>query len=604
MQVVEYKDAYHVIPTIPEAEALEMLLVQKDDPFAKTTQAVQARTLYDRMRGIFITCGFQHDRMVDAIHNVVNNISPTAILMDTQGDGKVEHITLNDYNHPDTSGFPSRDFCLELYTQDEPSDTAWEQLFGEDVLMAVEAFKKDYRESNRVFNLMTEEANGVKQLTFKEPRLPEMEIVPEILSLGDALKVVQAPTMEKMNPRSHIAVVDNGQEISTAKRMPTFAECVLRVLQNEGVKTVRQLCQQFAVSIPELQLAQEQVHFYTIGWSPTDLVSVTPIITPAPTVQEQQAEVVREKVKLAVSQSTPHVVAALKQQAQPIVPAFTEVEMQEEYLTLLRRNVDKWQNQMTPLEAMALINQQLSKERGKCRWKTRVTDRGNADIRVTMMLQVPEPGEFSQAHLETPEGHWETIAQAESLNQHYSRMLILRAMADATGTHLIWGDSDTSKMPRVPKPTVVKTRKHPIKSRFVAEPRNQIQPEYGEWSFQADIEQGLRGETEPRQVPPIKPMFAPMVPNAPIIQVTPPIPPNLYYQPAPMEGRAEYVDAVLPHLAQTQGHDPIAAYQAAQQLYENRYRSDLQFRHYEMKRRRGWRGTPESHNYPRRQTQV
>lgn len=266
------------LPTIPIYDAMCATVVQKDSVFEKPPSNLsRARLVYDRMRGLFITFGFTIPIIRDAIHNVVNSLPPEAILIQTQlpNGAKPEHILLSEYEFPDSSGFPTIEFCESLYAGWET--TGWQQIFPEIAL-------KLWPQKCTTLSLR---GDGVVEKTNDEG----VAATGTGLSFARGAKPVPKPRvtlpqrpqpMPRFNKRSQIVMPDG----TLKTKIPTSTEIVVEYLRRNGVATVRDLEQKFGVNSVSLQrMAPQGVHMS--GNSFDDLVSLRKILTPQKTIQDE-----------------------------------------------------------------------------------------------------------------------------------------------------------------------------------------------------------------------------------------------------------------------------------------------------------------------------
>lgn len=331
--VEEYKGELVFVPTIPEEDMLEMMVVQKDNPYAKTASAItKKRTLYDRMRGLMITFGFTNERAMSAIHHVVNNLDPVAILMVSNlGTGeRPDHILLEDYAYPDSSGFPTRDFCLGLYGGTE-RDEDWIQLFPT-LAPLLESLRGERREVELALT-----KGPVKQVVMctVETQTEGLFEDPEFGVLALMPKVGTKPfEREEPHPRSSIV---NRMGDSTAKVVPTLGEALTKHLQEVDITQVGTICSKFQISSSLLVREAERYGLYLTGVAPGDLVSLTPIQSPFATVQSEitakaaeRADVIskgvagRLRVKKEVTQAEPNFIIKTAPEALTVDPDLIE----------------------------------------------------------------------------------------------------------------------------------------------------------------------------------------------------------------------------------------------------------------------------------------
>lgn len=291
MMCKRYNGRIVIVPTIPESDAIEMLLVQKDDPGKQLRGIPGARTLFDRMRGFFITFGFTIPHIIEAIHNVVNGLDPIAIVMAVQnGDGdKPDHILLSDVSYPDSSGFPTVDFCLALYSEDAEMPV-WHKFYPQ-LEGILDEYKKENRKIERAI-LGKHILEPILKATEGEPMpAPEEN---ELLAMVPGKR--EKPSMTEYNPRSHITGRPN---------LPSLGECIRQHLANEGgVLSVRDLRRVFSMNDALLQRTATDFGLFLTGVRDGDMISLRAIQTPAQTIEsgilreaDEKSQVVTGKTK-------------------------------------------------------------------------------------------------------------------------------------------------------------------------------------------------------------------------------------------------------------------------------------------------------------------
>nr|QUS52855.1 RNA-dependent RNA polymerase [Hypera postica associated permutotetravirus] len=330
MLVETYNGSPVVVPTVPFHEALEMILVQKDNPWGKRdSEMTMKRRLYDRMRGLFMTVGFTHPQIIDAIHETVNNLDPAAILMCTNiGTGeRPEQIIMEDYAYPDSSGFPTVDYCKALFSGSDESEH-WISLFPglEDLLQVLRLERRGVERSVHI-----EDSHGQKLI---KPVLREISTQVDLtdLELPDAECYVKPAGVslkaEAVPPRAHI---DN------ASRLPNLGESIVASLQEPVVAHVGEICYRFCINPKQLRTAAEQYGLYMTGDNDDDLVSIAPICEPEPAYQNALAQDSAHKADV-VSRGVERRVAVKKDLAKPeqapqvVVTAPTRVLIGKEFL--------------------------------------------------------------------------------------------------------------------------------------------------------------------------------------------------------------------------------------------------------------------------------
>lgn len=289
IKCISYKNTLQFVPTIPYEDAVEMLVVQKDNPFSrKISRTAAARTLYDRMRGLMITMGFTHPGILEAIHNVVNHLPPEIILMDVQIEGgqKPDHITLQDFCYPDSTGFPSYDFCVSVYSDLDEETPGWIQIYP--MLMdKLAELKRNRRSLNKEYRFAV--ADGASCKVIKLDPLPEKPI-PKEYELVEAQERTTLAKDQTPNTRSKIHQYRDDKYVEE-KRLPTLGEAVGRFLEAIGqVSQVATVCDRFGVNSHILLQESQKYGFYMTGVTGGDLISLYPIATPFASVQETLAQ--------------------------------------------------------------------------------------------------------------------------------------------------------------------------------------------------------------------------------------------------------------------------------------------------------------------------
>lgn len=286
MQMLAYErdNGFTIVPTIPHEEMVNMLCVQKDTPFEKQNATQQERRLYDRMRGFFITCGAIDPIIRSAIHHVVNSISPEIILMFTQNErGEApESIALEGFEFPDSSGFPSFEFFLDLYTEGVEEPAQWTQIFPQ-------TFKKleDIRKPRILKTTNTQAFSDPpsKDLAFGYEELPPLD---SILEVPESLVKARAPTFNgDFNTRSRILRTSGQIDYAVAaKYIPDVAQALVNLLNHKMVMHVKDVERIFDLYPQRLEKIAMENRLYLTGYGPSDLISIEPIKTPFPTVQD------------------------------------------------------------------------------------------------------------------------------------------------------------------------------------------------------------------------------------------------------------------------------------------------------------------------------
>lgn len=292
---LEYEGKYSsvAVPTIPEDEMVEMLLVQKDDPLKNKKNrgkvTVNERLLFDRMRGYMITWGFTNPRIMQVIHHVVNNLSPEAILMDTvvKNGEKPESILLaggkNPFEFPNSDGFPTQQFCLMLYSKlfsEEDRKPFFIPLF-EGLHDALNLYREDLVLARRVFAKSNPEQN-VKDLVLEKVQPDEIPVLVQPAVIGTA----KVPDFHKTVPnlRSEISQLDD----VLFKYFPNLPMSLSRFVHEKGGTChVGDVVQRFGISTVCLVKVLAKTDLFATGFKTGDILSVNPILTPLPTCQDE-----------------------------------------------------------------------------------------------------------------------------------------------------------------------------------------------------------------------------------------------------------------------------------------------------------------------------
>lgn len=318
----EYDGRYVFIPTVPEEDAINMLLCQKDDPFDKDKSPLsKARTLYDRMRGLYMTIGFSNPLLQSAIHNVVNNLNPVAIVMAVMsGTGDApESLILDKFTYPDSSGFPTADFCYKLFSDKEyEQKESWLQIFP-----TLDPLLKDFKKQDRYVGVVrktqkvdaytdapasefTAPHNLVESVTYSYKDVSKEDLIKEIkeLFMHSELKILdlidskfkdqKIPDVSKQKPHEKSKYI-NAEGEEPIKRAPPVGVHMRQFLKDNGVVTVKEMRDKFELSIESLRRNCQQYAIFLTGVERDDLVSLVPVATPIPTEQAEIADKIYEK---------------------------------------------------------------------------------------------------------------------------------------------------------------------------------------------------------------------------------------------------------------------------------------------------------------------
>lgn len=266
MLMVETPTGEVVVPTLDDRDAINNLVVQKDNPFeTRASRLSKDRLLFDRARGLYITFGFSNPIIRNAIHHIVNNIPPEAILIQVQnagGEGP-DHIMLEGFQYPDSTGFPSIEFCLDLYRPTEVR-AGWTQIYPT-LKGQLDQIKLQARTSMRIKD------NVIEELPKPAPHVTEIPI----------------PVLDRKRPVPPLKVKPNSRsEIIGRKNLPDFPESLHNLLQEGLVLRIGEVCDKFGVTPSAVQKAVVKIGASVSGATSQDLVSLRPFRTPEGTIQE------------------------------------------------------------------------------------------------------------------------------------------------------------------------------------------------------------------------------------------------------------------------------------------------------------------------------
>ena len=456
-------------PTIPEEEAIQMMVVQKDNPYEKVrSMTVQARTAYDRMRGYMITCGFTIPLMKDCIHNVVNNLRPEVILMDVQAVGgeKPDHILLQDFAYPDSSGFPSEDFCWALYAGDKEK-AKWTQLFP-DLHGRLDLFKTEERVWGKRLRAVTQDiglcgdAEGRFRKVVKLAPVPEPDIDP---ALGDPV-MFEKPhplVIKDPNPRSFIARVVDSQHLIPEKRQKTRGEAILCFLADRGgLASVREVCDEFGMNGQQLYLEAKRYAFFVTGLHAEALVSQCAVQTPAKTIQDV---IVKENREMPIGVTNKGKVRSFPKAHESGAPKVM-IETSPEVISLdsaavmrmasgLRegsRLMSLLRKKMDAAEALRTLQPVVSAYYHNMRWKTlpvvHVADRVTVGVTLLVdeLVRVPLE-ELTSSDLGNPKVKTFVMAECWSLNALLAKQYIAKAVLGMMGADFVETSMSTRFVP-------------------------------------------------------------------------------------------------------------------------------------------------------------
>lgn len=362
---IEHKGKIVCVPTVPEEDALDMLLCQKDNPHKKEVSRFAAhRTLYDRMRGLMITFGFTKNSIREAIHNVVNDIPGSVIVMQTQemtGAGP-EHITLQDFQYPDSSGFPSYDFCVDLYAEGTERE-GWIQLFPT-LTHALEDFKRVEKRQKREYNLTVERGREGPRITAVPP--PEEPPLNKEYQTFETLQSSKVTLDTAPSARSKIIKVTPDGIEEGQKYLPNLGQTIRLYLESVGgisqFDVVKEKCGITSNRILRDSATRHGV--FLTGTTPGDLVSLFPIISPFPTCQEAQVQEMKESSDL-VNKGTTARKQALRAPALKTQPNIVHLDTKR--LTGQVMNIGPVKDEN---EALSLLNNYCSRHFSSARFLT------------------------------------------------------------------------------------------------------------------------------------------------------------------------------------------------------------------------------------------
>lgn len=424
--VEEYEGENVFVPTIPLEEAIEMLVVQKDNPFEKSISRLgRARRLYDRCRGLYLTFGFGIPEVAEALHNVVNHIDPVAVVMCTQvlGGEKPDSILLEDFAYPDSSGFPTRNFCLGLYSKRGPEMEEWQQIFPT-LTPILEALRKESREVEHKVKKMAEIGT---QVCFNVEVVPPVER--ETSREFDVLQKKNPPcrslSLGDFHPRSHIE-----QEGVPKPYLPNLAMCIRAVLKYAGVLKISQLHHELGASVSAIRAAIKDAGLFC-----TDLkdgeVSLQPIVTAAATEQSHlYQEAVSNKV-IGENTKFRHAMEAAVKRGDVMDVRPTELFVDPEFFSY----VESLPEYATISEAVqGLPHEIVTQTPAKSmRWHTVGVHVGEVNpVEYAMQVQVSDL--------------WVVVASCRGLNKKVCQTFIVQAVCDQCGKR-VQGDRFSTQPP-------------------------------------------------------------------------------------------------------------------------------------------------------------
>lgn len=377
-----------IVPTIPYSEMMENLLVPKDDPITRDVKSVisRQRLVFDRLRGLYLTFGFTNPVFENVVHHLVNSLPLVPIMMQTQLEGgmKPEHITLQGVGFPDSSGWPSREFCEVLYSgRERPEGSGFISLVsGWDKLL-------DFARSEaRVlkYQLMPTDNLHVRDIVVQELKReeePVLELSKEFDYLGSS--VTQKPSLKVRNPRSKIEQPSEPNVVR--KRLPDLRESIILYLESVGyVCTQDGLRGHFGLSHTAFEREAGKGYFFTCLEEGFDLVSLYPILLPIATTQTTLLETMVDPPIKAPKTKTDVTVPRL-----PVVRPHSSVKVDPEFM---QRLVDTRVSPRVPLEPVALLGAVVARNEMVVTYVTTAV-RAQDPLPVKMEMRVasiPPPG--------------------------------------------------------------------------------------------------------------------------------------------------------------------------------------------------------------------
>lgn len=423
MMSVEHQGKNIIVPTIPEQEALEMLVVQKDNPFERVgSELALQRRLYDRMRGLFITFGFSMPRIRDCLHNVVNRLPGLPIIMMTNlGSGeRPEHIILQDYQYPDSSGFPTYEYCLALYSEDVEKP-GWIHIFPQ-LEPTLALLRSEDRTLRRVALTTKMEGAGVEMIA--PGSLPPVDPpLPETFKVLAAKKVQNAPDSKLVpNKRSEIVVAGTQKK---RKTLPSLGEVISTKLTEEGPIKVGDLMADLLMTAAQFKVAAEKFGVSYTNLTPEGIAYIAPIQTPMATHQEAVVEAVEKQTGL-INGGTPFRDALLKsrKENQVVVTAPTAIEVDSTAIDLFRAI----EPPSMPTDIQSLVPKFML-------WIGKIVEIDSARFKTT--------GNFSgevnpvEVELQFRAGEeWLAVGRCRSANKQLGTQYIARVFYEKTGRQL------------------------------------------------------------------------------------------------------------------------------------------------------------------------
>lgn len=247
-----------LVPYLNDEEWVDLLMTPRDDPAnfkrgrPKDSQVMISRRWFDRARGYTITGAFSNPLTQKWINGFVNGLDPVSIVMSVQAGGgkgappEASCQVREDFEYPDSSGFPSVRWCENLYFTEENQwpEAEWIQILP-DVAGALEDFRKKHKALKpEMYVLEMSNKHPEKSPPFMAQQMveyvletelfePEME---EVKPMDPISGPKEVRVLEKPNPRSKIVSLDpGGENPKERKRMPTAAEAIWRLFETRAV---------------------------------------------------------------------------------------------------------------------------------------------------------------------------------------------------------------------------------------------------------------------------------------------------------------------------------------------------------------------------------
>nr|QKN89003.1 MAG: RNA-dependent RNA polymerase [Riboviria sp.] len=249
------------VPWLPEEDWLSLILNPRDDPLVKLRSGggrgkesylMRSRRWYDRVRGYMITGGFSNERIRLLLNGICNNLDPVAIVMGVQAMGGKGELPENsqcgeDFEWPDSAGYPSEMWCQNLYFSE---DNQWEGDHWISIFPTVEERLVDFRRSHKPMKPVM----MVVEVAKKDPEKGGVPVkVQQVMAYVEDgpldLDVEQIPMEPISGPsskmpdkpaaRSEIVTYKPGlQDRTPAMRVPSFADVVWALFLTKAMPPV------------------------------------------------------------------------------------------------------------------------------------------------------------------------------------------------------------------------------------------------------------------------------------------------------------------------------------------------------------------------------